>query len=169
MVWISVHQHWLTTPCTITDPFVIYEWICYQYWHMPQDTLPSIQLNTCGPHSVMPLLELFYHHAFQVSHYHQQNNENANVEVKRKSFLIMQCLLVLPIGKIWLDNFPINENAHIVKCNQDKLLFNDYEEVKKFLSCPPWDLHKYSKLNKEFQEMLNHIDHHLNWSFFWNA
>ena len=59
------------------------------------------------PHSVMPLLELFYHHAFQVSHYHQQNNQQKhrpliNVEVKRKSFLIMQCLLVLPIGKIQL-------------------------------------------------------------------
>ena len=58
------------------------------------------------------------------------------------------------------DNFPIN--VHIVKCNQDELLFNDYEEVKKFLSCPLRDLHKYSKLNKEFQEMLNHIDRHLN-------
>ena len=32
------------------------------------------------------------------------------------------------------DNFPIN--VHIVKCNQDKLLFNDYEEGKTFLSCP---------------------------------
>ena len=58
------------------------------------------------------------------------------------------------------DNFPIN--VHIVKCNQDKLLFNDYEEVKTFLSCPLWDLHKYSKLNREFQEMLNHIDRHFN-------
>ena len=61
---------------------------------------------------------------------------------------------------ITFDNFPIN--VHIVKCNQDELLFNDYEEVKKFLSCPLRDLHKYSKLNKEFQEMLNHIDRHLN-------
>ena len=57
-------------------------------------------------------------------------------------------------------NFPIN--VHIVKCNQDELLFHDYEEVKKFLSCPLRDLHKYRKLNKEFQEMLNHIDRHLN-------
>ena len=58
------------------------------------------------------------------------------------------------------DNFPIN--VHILKCNQEEFLFNDYEEVKKFLSCPLRDLHKYSKLNKEFQEMLNHIDRHLN-------
>ena len=106
MVQISIHQHWLT-PYTITDSFVIYEWRCYQYWPMPQDTLPAIQLNTCGLHSVMPLLELFYRHAFQVSHYHQQNNQQKcrplrKVEVKRKSFLIMQCLLVLLIGKIWL-------------------------------------------------------------------
>ena len=43
-------------------------------------------------------------------------------------------------------------NVTIVKCNQDKLLFNDYEEVQKFLSCPLRDLHMYSKLNKEFQE-----------------
>ena len=41
-------------------------------------------------------------------------------------------------------------------------IFNDYEEVKKFLKCPLQDLHKYSKLNKEFQGMLNHIDRHLN-------
>ena len=105
-VRISIHQHWLTT-YTTTDSFVIYEWICYQYWHMPHNTLPSIQLNTCGPHSVMPLRELFYHHVFQVSHYHQQNNQRKcrplrNVEVKSKSLLIMQCLLVLLIGKIWL-------------------------------------------------------------------
>ena len=91
--------------CTITDSFVICEWTYYQYGHMPQDTLPSIQLNTCDPHSVMSLLEFFYHHAFQVSHYHQQNNQRKcrplrNIEVKRKSFLIMRCLLVLPIGKI---------------------------------------------------------------------
>ena len=58
------------------------------------------------------------------------------------------------------DNFPIN--VPIVKCNQDKVLFNDYEEVKKFLSCPLRDLHKYSKFNKEFQEMLNDIGPHLN-------
>ena len=58
------------------------------------------------------------------------------------------------------DNFPIN--VHILKCNQEEFLFNDYEEVKKFLSCPLRDLHKYSKLKKAFQEMLNHIDRHLN-------
>ena len=65
---------------------------------------------------------------------------------------------------ITFENFPIN--VHIVKCNQDERLFNDYEEIKKFLSCPLRDLHKYSKRNKELQEMLNHIDRHLNETVF---
>ena len=36
------------------------------------------------------------------------------------------------------------------------------KRLKSSSACPLRDLHKYSKLNKEFQEMLNHIDRHLN-------
>lgn len=42
------------------------------------------------------------------------------------------------------------------------LLFNDYDEVKKFLNCPIRDIHKYAEIRKEFTKMHQHLDRHLN-------
>ena len=50
----------------------------------------------------------------------------------------------------------------VIKTNEDKLLFDDYETVKKFLACPLRDIHQYSSLLREYKCMFEHIDRHLN-------
>lgn len=42
------------------------------------------------------------------------------------------------------------------------LLFDDYDEVKKFLNCPIRDIHKYTEIRKEFTKLHQHLDRHLN-------
>ena len=50
----------------------------------------------------------------------------------------------------------------VVKCNEDALLFQDYDQVKAFLKSPARDLHNFCTLCKEFKEMLRHVDRHHN-------
>ena len=58
------------------------------------------------------------------------------------------------------DGFPVHVN--IVPCNNDNLLFDDYDKVKACLKSPLRDLHQHANIIKEFQECNNHIDRHLN-------
>jgi len=50
----------------------------------------------------------------------------------------------------------------VIKCNEDDLLFKDYEQVKAFLKSPLRELHNFATLQKEFVEMLRYIDRHHN-------
>ena len=58
------------------------------------------------------------------------------------------------------DNMPIDVN--VVSCNEDQLLFDDYDKVKAFLKSPLRNLHEYSDIVGEFKDMHRHIDRNLN-------
>ena len=58
------------------------------------------------------------------------------------------------------NNFPVY--SYPVLTGEVDLLFNNCDEVKKFLNCPIRDLHKYAEICKEFTKMHQDLDRHLN-------
>lgn len=58
------------------------------------------------------------------------------------------------------DGFPVH--VKVIPCNNDNLLFDDFNEVKACLKSPLRDLHQHANIIKEFQECNKHIDRHLN-------
>ena len=61
---------------------------------------------------------------------------------------------------VTFDGFDISVEP--VHCREDQLVWNDYDKVKEFLSCPLNQLHKYPELTAEFKQMFLHLDRHLN-------
>ncbi|CAB4044267.1 PREDICTED: uncharacterized protein LOC105443326 [Paramuricea clavata] len=84
--------------------------------------------------------------------------------VKRKESTIFDRAMNDIKDKHWkdvlFDGFPVQ--TKIIPCNNDNLLFNDYDDVKACLKSPLRDLHQYADLIKEFNECNKHIDRHLN-------
>ena len=67
--------------------------------------------------------------------------------------------------KSYLENLKFNEHeisTKVIQTNNDKLIYDEYQRVKVFLSCPIRNTHKYSDLVQEFKKMFEHIDRHAN-------
>ena len=58
------------------------------------------------------------------------------------------------------DTFPVI--SHPVLCGEDNILYDDYDTVKAFLSCPIRDIHKHGSIKNEYVAMHQHLDRHLN-------
>ena len=54
------------------------------------------------------------------------------------------------------DGFPVDVTT--IKCGEDKLLYDDYEKLKKFLKSPLREIHEYSYIRKEYESMFKHLD-----------
>ena len=54
------------------------------------------------------------------------------------------------------DGFPVDVTT--IKCGEDKLLYGDYEKVKKFLKSPLREIHEYEDIRKEYASMFKHLD-----------
>ena len=67
--------------------------------------------------------------------------------------------------KSYWENLKSNDHEISTKAiptNNDKLVYDDYERVKVFLSCPILDIYKYSDFVQEFKKIFEHIDRHAN-------
>ena len=67
--------------------------------------------------------------------------------------------------KAYWENLKFNDNeitTKVIQTNNNKLICDNYERVKAFLSRPIRDIHKYSDLAQEFKKMFEHIDRHAN-------
>ena len=62
------------------------------------------------------------------------------------------------------DGFPVDVTT--IKCAEDKLLYDDYEKVKKFLKSPLIEIHEYADIRKEYESVFKHRDRHHNEIFF---
>ena len=58
------------------------------------------------------------------------------------------------------DGYPVLTET--VKCDEDELLYNDYERVKSFLKAPLREIHTFIDLQNEYQILLKHLDRHHN-------
>ena len=67
--------------------------------------------------------------------------------------------------KLYWKNLKLNDHERstkVIRTNNDKLIDDDYERVRAFLSCPIRDIHKCSDLEQEFKKIFSHIDRHAN-------
>ena len=119
-------------------------------WSPVSNALAGVILSSCIPGETVPPAK-------------QSTKSLSPVEREQKEAIVFNNAMQ-SCADHWkdltFDGFPVN--ATVVKCNEDELKFKDYETIKEFLSCPLRDLHKFSQLKKEFDEMLKHVDRHLN-------
>ena len=62
--------------------------------------------------------------------------------------------------EVKFDDFDVT--TRVVLTNEDELLFDDHDNVKKFLACPIRDIHRYEKISNEYKLMFKHVDRHFN-------
>ena len=60
-------------------------------------------------------------------------------------------------------------NTAVIKCDEDNLLFDDYERVQVFLKTSIGRLPEFEDLVKEFKGMFLHMYHHYNEVVFKNV
>ena len=82
---------------------------------------------------------------------------------KRKEVIVFNTAMAE--CKAYWENVKFNDHeisTKVIQTNNNKLIYDNYERVKAFLSCPIRDIHKYSDLAQEFKKMFEHIDRHVN-------
>ena len=93
-----------------------------------------------------------------------QQSGLSNEQIQEKEKIVFDKVLIELQRAHWesssFDGFDINISP--VFCGEDDLIWNDYDEIKKFLRCPLNSLHQHTNLIIEFSNMFNHIDRHAN-------
>ena len=93
-----------------------------------------------------------------------QQSGLSNDERKEKEKKVFDRAMLDIENNFWknasFDSFSVESD--VIKCNEDELLFNDFERVKQCLKSPLRNLSEFKDIVCEYKKMFLHIDRHLN-------